>query len=399
MASIQGEKADSPRKDVSGVLIHSGSTYQLGETLGEGGMGSVYKALRTTAGGHKQTVALKVVRDKYDAASCKALIREARRISELRHDNIVSFVDSGITEDGQLFVALEYIPGLDLNQFLDLHNLNKASLLNWRRPSRVPDPITGFILLMAARALDAAHTHEFEDGKIGLVNRDVSPDNFVLERKFGFVKQIDFGVAETIDDIKAAHEGSPEEEGQFNLTGKLLYLSPEGINNLVTDARTDIYALGLVGRKLVTGFDQFDNFDPDANFMKCLYRIMSAQTEPLTPLANIVASVDKRLDEILAKMTRPKMEERYQSAAALRTDLEDYLYKEGKGPTVTSLQSYIKLMKTRADKLDDREMESIGFLGKRITGKIILHWPYELNKEAKALLKKKVNPAISEKFR
>jgi hypothetical protein len=92
------------------------------------------------------------------------------------------------------------------------------------------------------------------------------------------------------------------------------------------------------------------------------------------------------------------MEERYQNAAALRTDLEDYLYKEGKGPTVTSLQTYIKLTKTRADKLDDREMDSISFLCERGTEKIRLD-AYEPTKEAKALLKKGINPAISEKIR
>ncbi len=389
---MDDEETDK-RETVMPDLLCSASTYRLIEPLGQGGMGNVFKALRTTGGGHKQTVALKLVRDKHDTASCEALMKEARRISEIRHDNIVSFVDSGITEDNQLYIALEYIPGLDLNQLLDLHNLNLKGILGNNPSIRIPDAIVGFILLMAARALDAAHTHRFADGKTGLVNRDVSPDNIVIAKNFGFVKQIDFGVAETLDDLKMMHTESGERK-HWGMTGKLFYMSPEEINNEKPDARTDIFALGLVGRKLVTGFDQYDCLDPTANFMKYLCHIMSLQEGPLTPLGDIIIGVDKRLDEILQKMTEPKMEKRYQSADALRTDLEDFLYtREGKGPTVNSLQTYIGLLKNRIDILNEREMDSISFLKDPTNGKIKVREPYTMTQRAQSLWEKGVNPA------
>ncbi|MFC1754947.1 serine/threonine protein kinase, partial [Thermoproteota archaeon] len=321
--------------------ILSDSRYLLLEKLGQGGMGSVYKAIRETSAKHRQSVAVKVLIDD-DETMTSALEREALLISELNHDNIAGFVDSGHTKDGRPFIALEYIPGINLHQFMELHRMTPEALLRTDNAIHIPNKITAFILLMATRALDSAHTHEFADGSTGLINRDVSPDNLVIEKRNGFVKQIDFGIAATMDDIKKQKEMT-EGDRNWSLVGKLLYMSPEMINQEELDNRADIYGLGLVGRELVTGFPQNECFEPEPTFQRMFSQIVLSQDRPFVPLDKIVCGKDDGLYGILSKATERNKEDRYQNAREMGIALEEYLYRGGVvGPTVTSLKSYTK---------------------------------------------------------
>jgi eukaryotic-like serine/threonine-protein kinase len=168
------------------------SRYRLERLLGEGGMGEVWLADRYSAGGHSRPVAIKYLSRPGSSVSLKA---EALRMSHLQHDNIVPFVDSGRDNHGRYFVAMSYVEGMDLDGLRKLAGMEAESVYAGRATRRIPDPISGFILFMVLRALHHAHHHDFGDGVIGLVHRDVSPGNILIDEARGFVKLTDFGVA------------------------------------------------------------------------------------------------------------------------------------------------------------------------------------------------------------
>lgn len=377
--------------ELSELLSHSTATYEFKELLGRGGMGSVYKGRRFSAAGHVKDVAIKIV-DEDDETALAALMNEAGRISQLRHDNIVDFVDSGFTTDDRMFVALQYIPGMDLRDFMALHRLNKPLICNgdaWSMPS----PIAGFIIMMGARALDAAHA-------AGVVNRDVSPENFVVDEGNGAVKQIDFGIASHISDIKRKQEELEAQEGRCSsgFVGKIMYMAPEQIIDETTDERSDICSLGYVGRELLMGFPQNDNMDPSSGFMGALsYRVVN-QEVPVESLNMITQGVNPELDAILLGITQRDPSKRTcQTAEALLDVLEPCLYRGGVGPTITTLHSYIKMMQNPDVDLTRRESNSLECLRDPSTGQLPIRKPLVMTSDALLLLRKGENPAYSAK--
>ncbi|HUT76678.1 MAG TPA: serine/threonine-protein kinase, partial [Polyangia bacterium] len=226
-----------------GGLFNSGSEYRLVERLGRGGMGEVWKAERRSAGGQMQKVAVKFLADSGGAA---ALDVEALRMSLLSHDNIVPFVDSGCDQDGRFFVAMTFVEGMDLDGLRRMIELDgEAAYQVGRATVRVPEQIVGFVLFMVLRALEYAHTFDFGGGVVGLVHRDISPGNILLDERLGFVKLSDFGVAVVSGDAA----------GQRQIAGKVPYMAPEVLIGDLADARSDLYSLGLVAYELATGFN------------------------------------------------------------------------------------------------------------------------------------------------
>jgi eukaryotic-like serine/threonine-protein kinase len=261
-----------------------GERYTLGERLGDGGMAEVYLARDNSLG---REVALKVLRERYaeDEEFVERFRREAVSAASLNHPNVVQIYDRGRTEDGALYMAMEYVPGGTLKERIKA----EGSLA----PREAAD--------MAARVADAlAVAHDR-----GIVHRDVKPQNVLLAAS-GEAKVGDFGIA------RAA---STETMTQTNdVLGTLAYMSPEQVRGERVGPRSDLYSLGVVLYEMLTGRLPFQGDDPIATAMKRL------DEEPPHPReAN--PAVPEELDALVVKLLAKDPADRYASAASVSEDL------------------------------------------------------------------------------
>ncbi len=274
------------------------SHYRILSRLGQGGMGVVYEAEDTRLG---RRVAVKVLPAEActDAQSMERFLREARIVSSLNHPHICTLHDIG-EHEGEQYMVMELIEGESLKS----------------RIARGALPIEEAIEfgLQMADALDAAHAR-------GVVHRDIKPANlFVTSR--GQIKVLDFGVA------KLAESGQPK-QGDVAETrmaddalttlgtaiGTVAYMSPEQARGLEIDARSDLFAVGVVLYEMATGTTPFPGHTPAVVFEGILTKTPDAPSSRH-------ADVPPEFDRIVAKALEKDREVRYQSAADLRADLK-----------------------------------------------------------------------------
>jgi eukaryotic-like serine/threonine-protein kinase len=293
--------------------------YEMTRTIAEGGMGVVYEALQRGAGGFTKVVAVKLIREEYSTISefQKNFIGEARLVADLIHTNIVQTYHLGQI-GGQYFMVMEYVSGVNLEQFLERH----AAL------GRVmPVDIAAFIISRIARGLTYAHQKAGKDGRpLGIVHRDIGPKNVMIAFE-GDVKLSDFGIAKALDLMY-------NEEGKV-IAGKDEYLSPEQASYAITDARADLFPLGIVLTELLLGRNVFRDAD----------RLISRENilkMPIPRFSTLRPEIDPKLEVIIQKALERDREKRYQSAYEMLNDLEIYLYSDGYGPTNEKLGAYLK---------------------------------------------------------
>jgi len=210
--------------------------YRVIERIGEGGVATVYLAEHLATGNR---VALKVLSPEFAGSNdeaVSALLEEALTVSRLGHDNIIDVYFAGRSADGLVYLAMEYLDGLDLGVLI-----RRAGALDWRRARP--------ILLQLTRALSAVH-------RAGVVHSDLKPDNIFLVTRDGiadFVKVVDFGIAKALG-------ARPSQAGK--VSGTPQFMAPEQAVGSEIDARTDVYALGCVAYEAVTGRLAFDGESP-----------------------------------------------------------------------------------------------------------------------------------------
>jgi eukaryotic-like serine/threonine-protein kinase len=261
--------------------------YEIAGLLGEGGMGEVYRARDTRL---DRDVAVKVVRAATNDAVAR-LEREARAVASLDHPNILSIFDVGTAEDGSTYLVTELLDGQTLRD-----RLAKA-------PPGMADAVR--IVRLVAEALHAAHVK-------GVVHRDVKPDNVFLTPD-GRVKVLDFGIAQLRSRTSPAAPGEAPDEtltaaaltDEGHVPGTPGYTSPEQLRGGRVDARSDVFALGILLHETLTGRSPFRR-DTPADTMAA---ILSDEAAPLD-LGTVLPSVARIVQECLRK--RP--EDRYQSA-------------------------------------------------------------------------------------
>ncbi len=199
-----------------------GDRYELKETVGTGGMSTVYRAFDTLLERH---VALKILHEQFgrDEEHVERFLREARAVAQLSHPNIVTVIDRG-EEDGRQFIVFELIEGENLKELVV-----RGGPLPVRRVLELG--------LEVGRALSFAHTQ-------GLVHRDVKPQNVLLNGE-GLAKVTDFGIVRTLDAVGQTETGT--------VLGTSHYIAPEQARGERVDAQTDVYSFGVVLYELLAG--------------------------------------------------------------------------------------------------------------------------------------------------
>jgi serine/threonine-protein kinase len=239
---IKGDASNPEAPAGTGVDPLIGRTlngrFSILDALGVGGMGKVYRAVQAPL---ERVVALKVLNPNFpssrDPGFQKRFLREASLTSKLRHPNTVTVIDYGQTDDGIYYIAMEYLEGRTLAQVL-----GQVGPLAWPRAISVAQQI--------CRSLREAHS-------LGIVHRDLKPANIMLlnEQDQDLVKVLDFGLVKS---VAAPQEGqiSPEITQNGTFLGSPQYMAPEQARN-VTDARSDVYSLGIVLFQMLMGRPPF----------------------------------------------------------------------------------------------------------------------------------------------
>jgi eukaryotic-like serine/threonine-protein kinase len=292
------------RRGPGRLLPHELGPYSLFDHIGRGGMADIYRARTTTSlGAARQVVIKEVLPELCDAPRfSELLVAEAKLASGLSHANIVTIEHLG-RDNGTLYIAMEYVEGLDLRELL-------------RRCARqkVPLPVE-FSLLMVSeilRALDYAHRHPHAGG-VGIIHRDVSPSNVLLSFD-GEVKMCDFGIA-------IAHDAAAEVCADA-IEGKAGYMSPEHARGKALDPRSDVFSAGVILWELLSG--------------KRLYRAKRGESlldvaarGAIPPLALRGLEREEDLVAIVNRALARRKRDRYSSAAAMLRDLEAYVVRSG----------------------------------------------------------------------
>jgi beta-lactam-binding protein with PASTA domain/predicted Ser/Thr protein kinase len=273
-----------------------GGRYELGELLGRGGMAEVRKGTDTRLG---RVVAVKRLRTDLasDATFQARFRREAQSSASLNHPSIVSVYDTGeeIATDGsdvaQPYIVMEYVAGRTLRDILR----EGRKIL----PERALEITSGVL-----SALDYSH-------RAGIIHRDIKPGNVMLTPS-GDVKVMDFGIARAISDASSTMTQTAA------VVGTAQYLSPEQARGETVDSRSDVYSAGCLLYELLTGRPPFVGDSPVA----VAYQHVR---EPAAPPSDHDTDLPPEIDAIVMKALAKRLEERYQSAAAMRSDIERYL--------------------------------------------------------------------------
>lgn len=269
--------------NLEGRLI--GNRYEILEKIGNGGMATVYKARCHVL---NRNVAVKVLKEEFttDAEFVKRFNIEAQSAASLSHPNIVSIYDVG-NEGDIYYIVMELVQGKTLKEII-----TDEGILPWKW--------TVNIAIQIASALEVAHRHN-------IVHRDIKPHNIIITED-GTAKVTDFGIAKAVSNSTITSFGAT--------IGSVHYFSPEQARGGYTDAKSDLYSLGVVMYEMLTGKVPFDADTPVSVALKHMQEV---PVEPKTLNPTIPDSVNK----IIIKAMQKEPSLRYISATEMLTDLKE----------------------------------------------------------------------------
>jgi serine/threonine protein kinase len=294
---------DEPAQSEAEDALEPFGKYRLKRKVAQGGAADIYEARQVEPQGFSRALAIKMLREQHrqDPARIKALLDEANLAAVLDHQNIARVFDFGI-ESGRHYIAMEYVEGGNLRSIMEKARAGGAAF---------PEPIAAHVIAQAASALDYAHRRRDREGQpLGLVHRDVSPHNILVDAE-GTVKLIDFGIAKSADPARGA-------AGAAVLQGKLLYMSPEQALGAAMDHRSDIYSLGLVLFEMLTLRRCFDA-DDELGLMD------SIRTAAVPDIRAVRRDTSRPMARILDRALQKSASDRYGSASEMARDLAAYL--------------------------------------------------------------------------
>ncbi|MGZ3460262.1 MAG: protein kinase domain-containing protein, partial [Archangium sp.] len=291
--------------------------YVVKSMLAEGGMAEIYLAASTGPEGFAKEVVIKRVRSflSKDEGFVQMFIAEARLASGLNHANVVQIFDFDKHEDSY-YLAMEYVYGCSL---WDLRKRCRE------KGVRVPPVLVAHIGAQVAAGLHCAHRLKSPDGELlHLVHRDVTPHNVLLSFD-GAVKLTDFGIAKASN--KLTQPGV--------LKGKFAYMSPEQARGEPVDARTDVFALGVVLWEMLTGGRLFDG-ESDIAVLRAVQESAIARPARLNP------DVPEDLDEVVCTALERDPEARYQSAGELERALAQCVLRRATSVDDTDVGTFVR---------------------------------------------------------
>src|SRR5580700_11044845 len=262
--------------------------FKIAALIARGGMGKVYRAEQAPLG---RVCAIKVLNPNYagehDPEFHKRFFLEASIASKLTHPNTVTIFDYGRTDDDIYYMAMEYLEG---------HTLHRAI----REAGSFPEERAAHVARQICRALREAHS-------LGVIHRDLKPANiFLVEHgdETDFVKVLDFGLVKNV-----SGDGKGEDLTQTGLfMGSPKYMAPEQIRGDKVDARTDIYALGIIMYEMITGKVPFDR----PNSVNILMAHVNEEAPPLRQM-NPNTQVSAQFEEVIARCMAKSPDQRFRS--------------------------------------------------------------------------------------
>jgi serine/threonine protein kinase len=280
-----------------------GGRYRLEAKLGSGGMGVVFRATDLTM---KRAVAVKLIRGvdgvALDEEVAGRFLREAKNTARVQHENIIEVYDLGRSDQGDMFFVMELLEGESLSTKI-------------RRDGKMPPAVAVHIARQMCAALHVAHA-------AGIIHRDLKPANVMLIERGGqtdYVKVLDFGVAKSY---------TPDQQTQLTHTGMLVgtveYMAPEQIMGRVVDGRTDIYSLGIVMYRMLTGKAPFR----DGGVPALIHAHLNVFPKPMTDTA---PELPGALDRVILRCLAKQPEQRYESMEELSRALASALEPENLG--------------------------------------------------------------------
>jgi serine/threonine protein kinase len=302
--------------------------YFLLERINVGGMAEVFRAKSFGVEGFERLVAVKRILPNIaeDRDFIKMFIDEAKIAVQLNHANIAQIFDLGVV-DNAYYIALEHIHGRDLRAIFD-------------RCRQAGEPMSiaqaCFVVMKVCEGLDYAHNKRDQNNReIGLVHRDVSPQNVLVSFE-GEVKLIDFGIA------KAADKSAKTQAGI--LKGKFGYMSPEQVRGLPIDRRSDIFSCGIVLYELLTGERLFVG---ESDF-STLEKVRNVE---ILPPSTYNRKIPDELERIVLKALAKDTDDRYQNAIDLHDELQAFVYTASEFYSRKDLAAWMK--RTFAKEIDE----------------------------------------------
>ena len=286
---------------------HQQQRYRVVERLASGGMAEVFLAESAGIEGFKKQVAIKRVLPHLSEKKrfIAMFLDEARLSASLSHSNVAQVFDIGVG-DNAYFIVMEYVDGADLKAVIEFMK---------RENQRFPVESACFIAAKICEGLTYAHELRGEGGApLQIVHRDVSPPN-VLITKHGEIKIVDFGLAKATSQLEKSEAGI--------IKGKFSYLSPEAAMGQEVDARTDIFAVGIILWEMLSGKRLFLG-DTDYGTVKLV------QSAKIPSLRDDNPGVPPELEAILARALARDPAARYTTARDLGRDLTHFLFKLGR---------------------------------------------------------------------
>ncbi|MFY0569464.1 protein kinase domain-containing protein [Archangium lansingense] len=281
--------------------------YQLLHKLASGGMAEVFLAKAAGPQGFEKTLVVKRILPHLaeEPSFVEMFFSEARLAALLNHPYIVQIFDFGESE-GAYFLAMEYIDGPNLRM-----------LCKRAHATGMPLPVQLCAKMISLACEGLAYAHEFVDPgtgePLGLVHRDISPDNLLVS-SHGTLKVVDFGIAKATNQLHHTRSGI--------IKGKVAYMAPEHLRDKPLDARADVFALGVVLYELLSGRKPFEA-EGEVGLMQAILH------QPPVPMSARRADVPESLCLILERALAKDRDARYGSCRELQADLERYLHTTG----------------------------------------------------------------------